>query len=826
MFYYFRNPAIWLAALLQLLPLYRTLCLNPAVGNSCAFILRWGIGAAGVLGAYDSVSRASSAVEFSSPTNFSGTVGNFFSNNVTIVNNQSDPGAYFVLTNLLGSTEVTPGPLTDGLTTTVCLPPGLTFKCVDKNNGGSTQPIYGAIYGTPTTAATDFRIHISAGHPAVGPSGIISTDIFFTILSSASAPTIAAQPTGLTNAAGSTAHFTVTANGAIPLSYQWLKDGNPLADGGNLTGSGTNRLTLANLVTNDSGNYSVIITNALGSVTSSIVALSVILPPTILAQPQSLVTAAGSSAALNVVADGPAPLTYRWLKNGGSLADGIKFSGTSSNVLTLANLATNDSGGFSVVVANQGGAITSSVATVTVLLPLKFTMQASNRAVRLGTNTFFRAAVSGTAPFTFQWFKDSSPITNGGDFSGVNSNILAVAVTSTNDSGNYSLFVSNAVSTITSSNALLTTLVRPVILTQPTNQTVIVSNSAAFAVAVDGTAPFRYQWEKSALVKGKTAITVIKGATNSIFSLISAKTNDAAGYFVVINNSAGISTSSVASLTVLVPASFTLQASNRAAKLGTNTYFVTTVKGTAPFAYQWFKDNAPLMDGGNISGANSNILAVTALTTNDNGSYALIASNAVNTITSSNALLTVLLPPVIIVAPTNQSVVVSNSVAFAVVVDGTAPFRYQWKKSALVKGKTTITVIKGATNSIFSLPAAKITDAANYFVVITNRAGSVTSSNVTLTVLTVALAMKATTLSTITTPPTAELKISCNADGSMTLSLTGEPNTNYSLQAADDIATPLWQTMGSGVSQPNGAWQLTDTNIVGSPLRFYRVIKP
>ena len=108
---------------------------------------------------------------------------------------------------------------------------------------------------------------------------------------------------------------------------------------------------------------------------------------TILAQPQSLVTAAGSSAALNVVADGPAPLTYRWLKNGGSLADGIKFSGTSSNVLTLANLATNDSGGFSVVVANQGGVITSSVATVTVLLPLKFTMHGSHDSRKIRRHT-------------------------------------------------------------------------------------------------------------------------------------------------------------------------------------------------------------------------------------------------------------------------------------------------------------------------------------------------------------------------------------------------------------------------------------------------------
>ena len=66
MSYRLQKPALLLAALLQLLPLVRNIVTNPAVANSFAFILRWGIGAGAVLGSVDAVSGATSA-DFPSP---------------------------------------------------------------------------------------------------------------------------------------------------------------------------------------------------------------------------------------------------------------------------------------------------------------------------------------------------------------------------------------------------------------------------------------------------------------------------------------------------------------------------------------------------------------------------------------------------------------------------------------------------------------------------------------------------------------------------------------------------------------------------------------
>jgi alpha-tubulin suppressor-like RCC1 family protein len=83
-------------------------------------------------------------------------------------------------------------------------------------------------------------------------------------------PTVAAQPTGCTNDAGTTATLFVNVNGSPLLNYQWVKDGtNYLTDGGNVSGATTDTLILTNLGRRDSGSYAVLVANVYNSVISS-----------------------------------------------------------------------------------------------------------------------------------------------------------------------------------------------------------------------------------------------------------------------------------------------------------------------------------------------------------------------------------------------------------------------------------------------------------------------------------------------------------------------------------------------------------------------------
>jgi hypothetical protein len=63
-----------------------------------------------------------------------------------------------------------------------------------------------------------------------------------------------------------------------------------------------------------------------------------------------------------VAASGSAPLSYQWSFNGAAL------SGATASTLTIPGAQTNSAGSYTVAVANSWGAITSAVATLSVLV--------------------------------------------------------------------------------------------------------------------------------------------------------------------------------------------------------------------------------------------------------------------------------------------------------------------------------------------------------------------------------------------------------------------------------------------------------------------------
>lgn len=82
-------------------------------------------------------------------------------------------------------------------------------------------------------------------------------------------PVISTQPASQVVAPGGSVTLSVTASGEGPLSYQWYKDGAALA------GQTGPSLTLANAQASDAGNYTVVVTNALGTATSSTATVTV-----------------------------------------------------------------------------------------------------------------------------------------------------------------------------------------------------------------------------------------------------------------------------------------------------------------------------------------------------------------------------------------------------------------------------------------------------------------------------------------------------------------------------------------------------------------------
>jgi gamma-glutamyltranspeptidase len=93
------------------------------------------------------------------------------------------------------------------------------------------------------------------------------------------APVFVAWPRDLTNAPGTLVSFVSFATGALPMGYQWKKNGTNVIDTAGILGSGANQLNIGPLTNSDAGVYSAVASNAFGMATSQVASLTVSYPP-------------------------------------------------------------------------------------------------------------------------------------------------------------------------------------------------------------------------------------------------------------------------------------------------------------------------------------------------------------------------------------------------------------------------------------------------------------------------------------------------------------------------------------------------------------------
>ena len=173
---------------------------------------------------------------------------------------------------------------------------GSTFTAFATNTSGNAAWITNTVDFSSVTALANFStVYIrivdnsntnigggSGGLVLAAGSGRIDNVVVAGTISGP--PQILIQPPNTTNFFGDSANISVSAGGDAPLSYQWYTNSSPLtplADGSSGYGSGTvggsalSTLAFTFLNTNQTGNYRVVVTNPLGSITSSVVHLQV-----------------------------------------------------------------------------------------------------------------------------------------------------------------------------------------------------------------------------------------------------------------------------------------------------------------------------------------------------------------------------------------------------------------------------------------------------------------------------------------------------------------------------------------------------------------------
>jgi hypothetical protein len=199
-----------------------------------------------------------------------------------------------------------------------------------------------------------------------------SNQIMTHFLAAGIAPRFTLQPTNTTVSEGASASIYAGFHGSPTLTVQWYESSDFGASFHPVPGQTSPTLTLASVSGSQNGyQYYVQVSNAYGTATSTTVTLTVISgPPVVQADvPSSLLVYAGRPLSLASAFAGTQPITYQWYRNGSPLANGGRTSGATSNVLTILNAQTNDTGSYQVFAHNaQDGGNPTPSSTAAVLV--------------------------------------------------------------------------------------------------------------------------------------------------------------------------------------------------------------------------------------------------------------------------------------------------------------------------------------------------------------------------------------------------------------------------------------------------------------------------
>ena len=650
-------------------------------------------------------------------------------------------------------------------------------------------------------------------------------------------PIIDVQPQSRTDVIRTMATFNVSASGSGTLAYQWQKNGVNLSDGSSISGAVSSSLSLLSVSASDAGTYTVSVSGPISAVTSAPVTLTVISYDTnqLYCYEPFVYTNVGGPVSSNTPNQwgfccggpddsmvAPGSLTYSgWpsslgnsFTNGG-LGQGVRRvwgTNISSGVLYLSALyRVNDLGfGSWNGVATQVGSLQDSTNNIhyqiqirsnsptgyviglqkngtgstavfdtteyhagdTILFVGKYEFSGSNDVASLWINpsaTTFGATTNPTTGF----------LTRNDGTSGPSFDRFNMRQNTTN-----SLPASQQWDELRFGKTWASVTANPpAITTQPKDATSATGQTVSFSVVATSGLAISYQWKFNG--------TNLSGKTTSSLTLSNVQLTNGGSYSVVLTNNAGAITSSSVMLSVFVPPSITGQPQNQTIVQGGSGTLTVTAQGTA-LSYQWYLNNAPLDD------AASAAYAVWDADATDAGSYSVVVSNAVGSVTSATAQLTVLFPPQITSSPQSQTILQGNTAALAVAAQGTAPLAYQWSLNNAV--------VAGVSGSSYTIAKTQPSDVGTYTIVITNSAGSATSAAATLTVV---------------PSSTRLLSISVASNATVNTTWKTETGSNYTFQYKNSLTDTQWTSL-SNVSAIAATTSLSDDGGTNAQ-RFYQL---
>lgn len=338
------------------------------------------------------------------------------------------------------------------------------------------------------------------------------------------APSITTQPQSRTNLLGSDATFTVTADGTLPLSYQWR------FNGVSLPGATGSTYTHVNVQGTNAGSYTVSISNPYGAVSSEIATLTV---PAVFLDAQPVVNTGFAVDSTQVqIQSGFA---------GGAIfytLDGT-YPGRGNLYFAPFTLSTSAVVRVLAYSANYSRAAESTPVNLTVFHTPAISAQPQNQNALVGGSASFSVSAAGDSPLNYGWYF------NGAFVPGSSSSTFSIADVQPFHAGAYHVQIGNPYGSTTSLVATLNVFAPVGITSHPASTNVDLNAAITFSINASGTPPLQYQWR----LNGAN----LAGKTNDTLTIPRVKLTDGGTYTAVVVNEFGSLISNPAQLIVRAP---------------------------------------------------------------------------------------------------------------------------------------------------------------------------------------------------------------------------------------------------------------------------------
>ena len=442
------------------------------------------------------------------------------------------------------------------------------------------------------------------------------------------------------------------------------------------------------------------------------------LAPGFTTQPQSQAVMAGTNVTLSAAVSGNGPFAFQWSFNGAVLP------GATNATLTLTNVQLVHSGSYQVLALNPSGSALSAAASLTLLVPVAITSQPQGQSAFPYTSVTFAVGVTGAPPIAFQWRRNGANVPGATNASLVKSMLPA-------DAGDYTVLITNAISSVLSEAATLTVFTNPIITVQPQDRQAVVGSNATFSVTAASSTPLHYAWYFN-------TNTPLAGATNSSYSIPVIQSNHYGLYSVQVSDSFGSVWSDEALLAARLKPSITQQPqpTNSALRVGESFTLNMSATGPTPLYFRWRRNGATLTNIVQSEPDSSYTVASVGLT-NAGGYDVVVTNSSGNAPSSDRAYLTVMEPL------TNQAVHPGANVTFTFQacsyfsnsVSTNLALKYRWyvNETNLLLTMTNMTLT--LTNVTLTLTNVQLADEGEYRVLLTNSSGLVAGQTATLTIL-------------------------------------------------------------------------------------------